>query len=230
MPQSASGTCTFGLAVTAWPRTTRPVIVEVPTSPVAPAGPAAAPARTLTDSATTSPAEGRDREGADASPRRTTTCPAAPLRSRSTAPTRSTEPSGGIGERPPPRRGRRRSDLRGRADRLARARSPARPSAVARVAPGLGIAGRRRGDPPRPRRRERARLEARAPLTAPQGTAEPARTALQRELGGDAEQQHAEGAAEERLVDTRGELDAELGARRSRRRRSPRAARTRRLP
>ncbi len=56
VPQSASGSWTLPVGVTAWPRTTRPVIVDVPTSPVAPAGPAAAPARTVTDSATTSPA------------------------------------------------------------------------------------------------------------------------------------------------------------------------------
>ena len=37
------------------PRTTRPVIADDETSPVAPAGPAAAPARTLTESAVISP-------------------------------------------------------------------------------------------------------------------------------------------------------------------------------
>ncbi len=43
------------LGETACPRTTRPEIAELPTSPVAPAGPAAAPARTVIDWATISP-------------------------------------------------------------------------------------------------------------------------------------------------------------------------------
>ena len=101
VPQSASGTWTFGLAATGVPSTTRPVIEEVPTSPVAPAEPAAAPARTLTDSATTSPPNA-ETASALTEPSAEDEVPCCAVAVAVEVPTRSTDPSGGKANDPPP--------------------------------------------------------------------------------------------------------------------------------
>ncbi len=69
-------------------------MVEVPTSPVAPAVPAAAPARTLTDSATTSPANA-ETASARTEPSADDDVPGWAVAVDVAAPTRRTEPSGG---------------------------------------------------------------------------------------------------------------------------------------
>jgi hypothetical protein len=57
VPQSPTGSCWLGAAATGCPSTRRPVTVEEPTSAVALADPAAALARTETESAAISPAK-----------------------------------------------------------------------------------------------------------------------------------------------------------------------------
>jgi len=94
VPQSASGTWTFALAVTGWPSATRPVIVEVPTSPVAPARPAAAPARTDTADATISPPS-TVTPSARTEPSAEDDVPGCAVTEAVEAPMRSTEPSAG---------------------------------------------------------------------------------------------------------------------------------------
>ena len=101
VPQSASGSWTLPVGVTAWPRTTRPVIVDVPASPVAPAGPAAAPARTFTDSATTSPASAVT-ASARIVPSAEDEVPGCAVVVAVEAPMRSTDPSAGNENAPPP--------------------------------------------------------------------------------------------------------------------------------
>ena len=94
VPQSASGSWTFPLGVTGWPSTTRPVIVDVPTSPVAPAVPAAAPARTLTASAVISPAKA-ETASALMTPSAADDVPDCAVDVAVDAPTRRTAPSAG---------------------------------------------------------------------------------------------------------------------------------------
>ena len=94
VPQSASGSWTLPLGVTAWPSTVRPVIVDVPTSPVAPAVPAAAPARTSTASAVISPAN-TEIASALTTPSAADDVPDWAVEVAVDVPTRRTEPSGG---------------------------------------------------------------------------------------------------------------------------------------
>ena len=101
VPQSASGTWTLPLGVTGWPRTTRPLIVDVPTSPVAPAAPAAAPARMFTESTVISPAK-TETARASITPSADDEVPCWAVALTVDAPTRRTEPSAGYANAPPP--------------------------------------------------------------------------------------------------------------------------------
>ena len=89
------------LGVTGWPRTTSPVIAERPTSPVAPAGPAAAPTRTVIDCAEISPpstvtASARTLASADEE------MPGCAVAVVVAAPIRRIDPSAGWAKAPPP--------------------------------------------------------------------------------------------------------------------------------
>ena len=191
MPQSASGSWTLPVGVTAWPRTTRPVIADVPTSPVAPAGPAAAPARTVTDSATTSPPSA-ETASARIAPSADEEMPGCAVAVAVEAPMRSTDPSAGKANAPPPL-------TAGGADCRA---SPPRPARDGHLRDERGGArlrrrGGRRTRPrrgPRRQRRAGARLRRGRPLTTRQGSA-PVPGGPGSRAGRRREQQHAEGAA-----------------------------------
>jgi hypothetical protein len=100
VPQSASGSWRLGAAATGWPSATRPVIADDPTSPEAPAEPAAAPARIETDSATTSPPS-IEIASARTEPSAEDDVPACDVALAVEAPTRSAEPSSGYENGPP---------------------------------------------------------------------------------------------------------------------------------
>ena len=100
VPQSASGIWKFAVAATGWPSTTRPVICDEPTSPVAPATPAAAPARIEIDSAVISPPS-NDTASARTLPSADDEVPAWAVTLAVDAPIRIAEPSSGYENGPP---------------------------------------------------------------------------------------------------------------------------------